>query len=60
MKNKKTGRSLYSILSEERNYWINVAQTTNNRLLKRIASSNISKRAMQIRSLKIEFPISSH
>lgn len=57
---QKTGRSLISILSEEREYWLDVVQTTNNRLLKRVANSNINKRVMQIRNLRLGTPISSN
>ncbi len=57
---QKTGRSLISILSEEREYWLDVVQTTNNRLLKRVANSNINKRVMQIRNLRLGTPIPSN
>ncbi len=54
---RSTGRSLKEILVEERNYWIGVVDTNSNRLLNRVAQSNINKRNLQIHKLQRNIPI---
>lgn len=50
-------KSLYQILAEECNYWQDVLENTENRLLKRTANSNILKRRTQIRKLQRNIPV---
>lgn len=45
--------SLNVLLKEELNYWVSVAQNSNNRLTKRVAENNIQKRMKQLHTVKI-------
>lgn len=54
---RSTGRSLKEILVEERNYWLDLTKTNSNRLLNRVARSNINKRNLQIHKLQRNIPI---
>ncbi len=40
--------SLLQILNEDRSYWFSVCESSKNRLVKRTASRNITKRNIQI------------
>jgi hypothetical protein len=45
--------SLNVLLKEELNYWVSVAQNSNNRLTKRVAENNIQKRMKQLHTVKV-------
>ena len=44
-------KSLRQILREEIDYWVEILEHSNNRLLKRVAHNNILKRRLQISKL---------
>lgn len=51
-------KSLKEILNEEIDYWFDVKARTKNKLLLRVANSNIIKRKTQIRKLKLGIKVS--